>query len=68
VVGEKETELDVAADGSLTLPGAERVQAAGLKPDELEVEITLELLESYMSKLDVSVDLVAPDGTAKPEN
>jgi len=66
--GQKPFELDVAADGSLTLPGAERVQAAGLKPDELEVEITLELLESYMSKLDVSVDLVAPDGTAKPEN
>jgi len=66
--GQRPIELDVAADGWLTLPGAGRVKAAGLEARELEVEITLELLESYMSKLDVSVDLVEPDGAAKPGN
>lgn len=66
--GQRPIELDVGADGWLMLPGAERVKAAGLEPRELEVAISLELLESYMGKLDVSIDLVAPEGTAKPEN
>ncbi len=66
--GQTPIELDVGADGWLTLPGAGQVKAAGLEPPELEVEITLELLESYMSKLDVSVDLAAAAATAEPED
>lgn len=66
--GQRPIELDVGPDGWLTLPGAGRLKAAGLEPEELAVEITLELLESYMSKLDVSVDLVSPDRTAEPDD
>lgn len=61
-------ELLVARDGWLAVPGVGRVRAAGLGAPALEGEIAAKLLESYMSKLDVSVDLVSAGGTARTKN
>jgi len=49
-------EIEVGADGRLGLPDAGAVQAAGLDLAELEEEISVKLLESYMDKLDVRIE------------
>ncbi len=50
------SELEVAADGSLAVPEAGNIQAAGLGLAELKEEIGVKLLESYMGVLDVTVE------------
>ena len=50
--------VEVASDGSLAVPGNGNVMAGGLTVEEVEAEISIHLLESYMDKLDVAVDLV----------
>ena len=52
------SELEVAAAGSLAVPEAGSIQAAGLGLAELKKEIGVKLLESYMSELDVTVEQV----------
>jgi protein involved in polysaccharide export with SLBB domain len=52
------SELEVGQDGSIEVPQAGSVQAAGLGLSELKQEISVKLLESYMGKLDVNVEQV----------
>jgi len=59
---EKPVELQIGDDGSLALPKAGSVQAAGLGVAELRDRITVKLIESYMEKVDVEVGLAQAEG------
>ncbi len=61
---ESPAELEVDQDGWVELPGAGRLQAAGLRLTELRDDITVALLETYMGNLKVKVRLAEMGGQA----
>jgi peptidoglycan hydrolase-like protein with peptidoglycan-binding domain len=67
----KPTEVEIGLDGRVALPEAGSVQAAGLDLKQLRDQVTVRLIESYLGKLDVRVELIedrdvvgAPEGAA----
>ena len=54
---QKPLELEVAEDGTIALPDAGSVQAAGLGVDELRDKVMVKLIESYMDDVEINVDL-----------
>lgn len=61
---QKPLELEVAEDGTIALPDAGSVQAAGLGVDELRDKVMVKLIESYMDDVDVNVDLAGTGSEA----
>jgi protein involved in polysaccharide export with SLBB domain/peptidoglycan hydrolase-like protein with peptidoglycan-binding domain len=57
-------ELEVAEDGTIALPDAGSIQAAGLGVDELGDKVMVKLIESYMDDVDINVELAGTGGQA----
>ena len=60
-------EVEIGPDGRVALPEAGSVQAAGLDLKELRDQVTVKLIESYLGKLDVRVNLIEARGSVEGE-
>lgn len=60
-------EVEIGPDGRVALPEVGSVQAAGLDLKELRDQVTVKLIESYLGKLDVRVNLIEAGGSLEGE-